>query len=179
MNKAITRIKPIGAVALCATLLSGCGLTQQVSDGTAAIARSVFYKQVRVLHLDIAAREGVNNDSSGKPLATLVRIYQLQDRRGFDGSDYASLLANDSDALRAGRLAQKDIRVRPGEAITVDMPLEAGAQFVALAAMFLSPDEANNDWRLVLRRNDLDPDTARLIEINQQTLTLLPHKEQR
>lgn len=176
MKKKITVIKALGGVVLIAALLSGCGLTQKVSDGTVAMTQSIFYKQVKVLHLDIRAREGVNNNASGSALSTVVRIYQLKDRKAFDSTDYASLFATDSEALTADRVAEKDIRVRPGEAITVDMPMEKDAQFVAVAAMFLSPDEQKNSWRLVLSREDLDPDAARLIELNQQAINLKPLK---
>lgn len=32
-------------------LLTGCGLTQKISDSTSSAVKSVFYKQVNVLHL--------------------------------------------------------------------------------------------------------------------------------
>ncbi|QGU89178.1 type VI secretion system lipoprotein TssJ [Erwinia sorbitola] len=173
-----TTIKKLAAVTLMPIVLNGCGLTQKVSDGTVAMTRSIFYKQVKTLHLDIRAREGVNNNASGNALSTVVRIYQLKDRKAFDSSDYASLFTIDSQALKADLVAQQDIQIRPGEAITVDMPLQEKAQFVAVAAMFLSPDEEGNSWRLVIGRDALDPDNARKIELNQQTLTLQPLKEQ-
>lgn len=177
MNKAITTIKSVTAVALMSAMLSGCGLTQKVSEGTVAITKSIFYRQVTVLHLDIRAREGVNNNASGHALSTMVRIYQLKDRQAFDSTDYASLFDSDSEALKADLVAEKDVRLRPGEAIAVDVPMDKRAQFVAVAAMFLSPDEQKNSWRLVLSRDDLDPDTARQIELNQQTITLQPLKD--
>ncbi|MFC6211892.1 MULTISPECIES: type VI secretion system lipoprotein TssJ [Rahnella] len=157
--------------------LSGCGLTQKVSDGTVAVTKSIFYKQVKTLHLDIQARDAVNNNAKGAPLATVVRIYQLKDRKVFDGTDYPSLFAGDSQAIKADLVAEKDIRVRPGEAITVDMPMDEKAQFVAVAGLFLAPDITNNTWRLVLSRDDLDPDKARQIELNNQGMTLIPLKD--
>ncbi|NDL64195.1 type VI secretion system lipoprotein TssJ [Acerihabitans arboris] len=159
------------------TTLAGCGLTQKVTDGTAAVAKAIFYQQVKTLHLDISAREAVNNNDGGAALSTVVRIYQLKDRKTLDSSDYPSLFANDSQALKSDLVAQKDIRVRPGESVAVDMPMEESAQFVAVAAMFLAPDTANNSWRVVLAREDLTPDTPRRIELNAQVLTLLPEKD--
>ncbi|TPG60880.1 type VI secretion protein [Ewingella americana] len=35
----------------------------------------------------------------------------------------------------------------------------------------------NNTWRVVLSRDDLDPDKARQIELNNQGMTLLPLKD--
>jgi len=69
------------------TALTGCGLTQTVKDGAVSVTKSIFYKQVKTLHLDIKAREGVNNNAKGASLATVVRIYQLKDRKAFDSTD--------------------------------------------------------------------------------------------
>lgn len=157
--------------------LSGCGLTQKVSDGTVAVTKSIFYKQVKTLHLDIQARDGVNNNASGAALATVVRIYQLKDRKTFDGTDYPSLFAEDSQAIKADLVAEKDIRIRPGAAVSIDVPLDEKAQYVAVAGMFLAPDITNDTWRLVLSRDDLDPDKTRQIELNNQGMTLLPLKD--
>ncbi len=79
----------------------------------------------------------------------MVRIYQLKDRQAFDNTDYPSLFAGDGRALQADRVAEKDVRLRPGESVTVDMPMETSAQFVAVAAMFIDPDLTQNSWRLV------------------------------
>ncbi len=159
------------------TTLSGCGLTQTVSDGTVAVTKSIFYKQVKTLHLDIKARDAINNNATGAPLATVVRVYQLKDRKTFDGTDYPSLFAEDSPAIKADLVAEKDIRIRPGAAVSIDVPMEKDAQYVAVAGMFLAPDIANNTWRVVLSRDDLDPDKARQIEMNNQGMTLLPLKD--
>lgn len=178
MNQAIIVTKKLAAIALASMLLSSCGVTQTVTDGTVAVTKAIFYKQVKMLHLDIRAREGANNNAQGHALATVVRIYQLKARQAFDSTDYPSLFTADGEAIAADLLAEKDITVRPGEAVTVDMPMEKTAQYVAVAAMFLSPDLQKNTWRVVLERNELDPDNARRLELNQQTLSLLPVKHQ-
>lgn len=159
------------------TILTGCGLTQTVKDGAVSVTKSIFYKQVKILHLDIQGREGVNNNAKGASLATVVRIYQLKDRKAFDNTDYPSLFANDSQAIKAELVAEKDIWLRPGESVTLDVPLEEATQFVAVAGMFMAPDQANNTWRLVLTRDDLDPDKPRIIEASNNRLTLQPIKE--
>ncbi|QIU89827.1 type VI secretion system lipoprotein TssJ [Yokenella regensburgei] len=177
MKWGITVTKRAMSVVMAAILLSGCGLTQTVSDGTVSMTKSIFYKQVKTLHLDIRARDGVNSNAGGTALSTVVRIYQLKDRKAFDDTDYLSLFASDSAAVKSDLVAEKSVRVRPGESLTVDMPMEKSAQYVAVAAMFLSPDQKNNSWRVVLSRDDLDPDDARHIELNQQTLLLIPLKD--
>lgn len=155
-------------------VLAGCGLTQSVMDGTVAVTKSIFYKQVKTLHLDIRAREAVNHNAGGVALSTVVRIYQLKDRKTFDSTDYPSLFKDDSQAIKADLVAEKDIRLQPGGAVLVDMPMEESAQYVAVAGMFMAPDQANNTWRVVLSRDDLDPDKARVIEAGNNRLTLIP-----
>ena len=179
MNMATTAGKTRFTLLMLAmvTTLSGCGLTQKVSDGTVAVTKSIFYKQVKTLHLDITARDAINNNASGAPLSTVVRIYQLKDRKVFDDTDYPSLFTEDSQAIKADLLEQKDIRVLQGAAVTIDVPMKEKAQFVAVAGMFLSPDITNNTWRIVLSRNDLDPEKARQIELNNKGMKLLPLKD--
>lgn len=155
------------------SLVTGCGLTQKVSEGTVSLTKSIFYKEIKTLHLDLSAREAANKNAQGIALSTVVRIYQLKDRKAFDSANYQSLFAQDSTVVKADLLAQRDVRVRPGESVTVDIPFENEAQYVAVAGMFISPDQSEDSWRVVLRREDLDPDKVRVIELNSQALVLL------
>lgn len=50
------------------------------------------------------------------------------------------------------------------------MPIDEQAQYVAVVAQYRTPDVRRNDWRLVLTRDDLDPDDARVIEMAKNTL---------
>ena len=86
---------------LLPALLTGCGLTQSVSDGTSSAMKSIFYKQVKTLHLDITARQALNTDgqeniSLSQPL--MVRVYQLRDRKTFDKTVCQQLLTQGDDA---------------------------------------------------------------------------------
>jgi vacuolar-type H+-ATPase subunit F/Vma7 len=51
------------AATLLAFSLAGCGVTQSVTDGTKSAFNAVFYKKIKVLHLDFTAREALNTDS--------------------------------------------------------------------------------------------------------------------
>ncbi|AZL65237.1 type VI secretion system lipoprotein TssJ [Enterobacter asburiae] len=180
MKMAITAGKfPLAALAAGITLmLAGCGLSQKVTDGTVAVTKSIFYKQIKALHLDIRAREAVNSNAGGVALSTVVRIYQLKDRKTFDSTDYPSLFKEDSQVIKADLLVEKDILLQPGGAVTVDMPMEENAQYVAVAGMFMSPDQENNTWRVVMSRDDLDPDKARVIEAGNNQLTMQALKDE-
>ena len=165
------------ALLLLAFTLTGCGLTQSVSDGTKSVAKAIFYKQVKTLHLDFAARDGLNQDEDGMSLATDVTVYQLKDRQTFDKADYTALQGNAADLLKGDLLAEKTVWVRPGSAVSLDMPMDENAQYVAIVAQFRSPDIQHNTWRLVLTRADLDPDKPRIIEPENNTLVLKPVKD--
>lgn len=107
-----------------------------------------------------------------------MRIYQLKDRKAFDSANYQSLFEQDSTVVKTDLLAQKDVLIRPGESVTVDIPLEKEAQYVAVAGMFISPEQSEDSWRVVLRREDLDPDKARVLELNTRTLALLAQEDE-
>jgi type VI secretion system protein VasD len=163
---------------LLPALLTGCGLTQSVSDGI--IGHEIhFYKQVKTLRLDVTARRELNTDaqentSLSEPV--MVRVYQ-QDRKVFDKTVYQQLLTQGDDTPETEILASRSLVVKPGEDAGLNMPLDEQAQFVAVVALFRAPDMAKNDWKLVLARDDLDPDRPRIIEAGHNRLILQPLKD--
>ncbi|MBU9809554.1 type VI secretion system lipoprotein TssJ [Rahnella sp. C60] len=158
-------------------LTGGCGLTQSISDGTSAMTRAIFYKQIKTLKLDFIARASVNPDEEGASLATDVWIYQLKDRKTFDQTDYQTLLTQASTVLKDDILAGKDIRVRPDGGATLNMPIEKEAMYVAVVAHFRTPDLQKGSWRLVLQREELIPDAPLKIILESNVLQLQAEKE--
>lgn len=159
-----------------AVLLGGCGLQQKVSDGSVAAFDAIFYKQIKTLHLDFTARESLNSDSrEHNPLSqpVMVRVFQLRERKAFDGAVYQQLTGDAADVLKSELLADRDVVLTPGGDVSLNMPMEKEAQFVAVVALFQQPDMTKNNWRLVLERNDLDPDKARIIELSSHSLRLI------
>ncbi|AZE54582.1 putative lipoprotein [Pseudomonas synxantha] len=167
-------------VALLGALLSGCGLAQTVTDGTASMAKAIFYKQVKTLHLDFSGRAAMNTDvtdMSGLSVPTLVRVYQLRDNKAVDKATYDSMLSDADNLLRADLLDQHALVIKPEEGAQLNVPLNKNAQFVTVVALFRTPDTQKNTWRLTLTRDDLDPDRARVIELGNNRLTLQPLAE--
>ncbi|ARZ81311.1 type VI secretion system lipoprotein TssJ [Enterobacter hormaechei] len=158
-------------------LLAGCGLTQTVTDGTVSITKSIFYKKIKTLHLDFTPRKAINADGAQTPLATMVRVYQLKDRKNIDTADYQTLLRKADTVLKEDELATKELLVMPNGSVTLNMPMDEDAEFVAVVGLFNRPDMKDNRWRLVLTRDDLDPDTPRTIELGEGWLSLVPVKE--
>ncbi|MFK3663232.1 type VI secretion system lipoprotein TssJ [Scandinavium sp. NPDC088450] len=160
--------------------LAGCGLTQSVADGSKSAFNSVFYKKIKVLHLDFTAREALNTDareSNSLSEPVVVRVYQLKDRKTFDKTVYQQLLKDGETYLKADLLASRDVVVKPGGDATLDMPMETEAQFVAVVGLFRHPDMVNNTWKMVIHREDLDPDKPRILEAGNNHLTLQPLKD--
>lgn len=162
-------------------LLSGCGLTQTVSDDTSSAIKSIFYRQVKTLHLDLTAREALNTDSVedvslSEPV--MIRVYQLKDRKAFDKTVYQQLAKDAESALGGDVLASRSVVVKPGADTSLDMPMDEQAQFIAVVGLFRAPDLAKNDWKLVLTRDELDPDKPRVIEADGNRLTLQPLMEE-
>ncbi|HFQ8226975.1 TPA: type VI secretion system lipoprotein TssJ [Citrobacter freundii] len=169
-------LRQIALLALCG-LLAGCGLTQSVSDGAVSITKSIFYKKIKVLHLDFEPRAASNADEAQTPLATMVRVYQLKDRQKVDAADYQKLLRDADNTLKEDIVASKSLLVMPKGSVTLNMPMDEEAQFVSVVGLFNRPDMKNNTWKLVLTRDDLDPDKPRTIELGDGFLTLVPVKE--
>lgn len=165
---------------LLAFNLAGCGVTQGVADGTKSVYTTVFYKKVKVLHLDFTAREALNTDSRESNTLSepvVVRVYQLKDRKSFDKAVYQQLLKDGDTLLKADLLANRDVVVKPGGDASLDMPMEEGAQFVAVVGLFRHPDVVNNTWKQVIKREDLHSDKPRILEAGNNHLTLLPLKD--
>lgn len=169
-------LRRVALLALCG-LLAGCGLTQTVTDGTISMTKAIFYKQIKELHLDFEPRAAANADEAQTPLATMVRVYQLKDRQKVDAADYQKLLRDDESALKEDMLASKSLLVMPKGSVMLNMPMDEEAMYVAVIGLFNRPDMKNNTWRLVLSREDLDPDKPRTIELGNGFLTLVPVKE--
>ncbi|WP_268797259.1 type VI secretion system lipoprotein TssJ [Pseudomonas huanghezhanensis] len=163
-------------IALVASL-TGCGLVQTVSDATASTTQAIFYKQIKTLHLDVSARAATNIETSemhGMSVSTLVRVYQLSDSKQMQRATYDSLLHSGEKVLGADLLDEQSVVVKPGEGAQMSVPLNEGAKFVAIVGLFREPDNSTPSWRLILTRDDLDPDRPRVIELSDNQLSLRP-----
>lgn len=141
----------------------------------------MFYKKIKVLHLDFTAREALNTDSresNSLSEPVVIRVYQLKDRKTFDKMVYQQLLKEGDTVLKADLLVTRDVVVKPGGDANLNMPMEANAQFVAVVGLFRYPDMVNNTWKWVIGREDLDPDKPRILEAGNNHLTLQPIKDE-
>ncbi|MEK6421149.1 MAG: type VI secretion system lipoprotein TssJ [Burkholderia gladioli] len=140
-----------------AVLLSGCGAWQAVSDASSRAYRATFFKQVKVLNVDLSARDALNPDDAGRPTSVAVRVYQLKDRKLFDGASYEDLLKHDRTVLAQDLQAGLATVVNPGGAASLSQPMRPDTKFIAIVAFYRHP--GNDDgWKFVIAKSRLDAD---------------------
>ncbi|WGK58230.1 type VI secretion system lipoprotein TssJ [Pantoea sp. SS70] len=159
-------------ILLSPKLLSSCGAWQKTKQGTASIADAVFYRQVNTLHLTFTARTAINQDDAQQSMPLRLIILQLSTRQPFDNAEYSNLLAQPDRVLKESLVAQRQISIMPGQSVSLDMPMEKQAQFVAVVGLFRQPDRERGTWKRVLSREELDADSPRTIEVRDNTLNL-------
>lgn len=169
--------RPVVSALAVVALLSGCGLGQRVADGTKEVVTAIFYKQIKTLHLDFVSRSALNTDAEDTPLSTMVHVWQLKTREDFDKADYDTLFMQEEKTLEKDVLAKHTVWVKPEGAVSLNVPLDKDTQFIAIVGQFYQPDEKSDSWRLVLKRDELEADKPRSIELMRSDLRLLPLKD--
>jgi type VI secretion system protein VasD len=150
-------------------LLSACGAWQTVSDASSSAYHAVFFKQVKVLNVDLSAREALNPDDAGRPTSVAVRVYQLKDRKMFDGASYDDLLKNDRTVLAQDLESSMASVLTPGAAASLSQPMQADTNYVAIVAFYRNPGKGDG-WKYVIDKNKLDADKPLKLELVDQLL---------
>lgn len=170
-------IRPSRGLLLCLPLLlCGCGLFHAATQGTENVAKAIFFRKVETLHLTFVARSAINVNDAQQAMPLRIRVQQLSDRKTFDNTEYTDLLTQSDVVLKDSLIIQRELSVSPGQTVNLDIPMDEKAQFVAIVGLFRKPDRIRGTWKLVLTRDDLDPDDPRVIEVRNNTLFLRPLK---
>lgn len=154
---------------LSALLLSACGAWQSVSDTSSSAYRAVFFKQVKVLNVDLSAREALNPDDAGRATSVAVRVYQLKDRKMFDGASYEDLLKSDRTILAQDLQANLAAVLNPGASASLSQPMQADTKYIAIVAFYRNPDNGDG-WKYVIEKKKLDADKPLKLELVDQLL---------
>ncbi|WP_232438479.1 type VI secretion system lipoprotein TssJ [Burkholderia ubonensis] len=152
-----------------ALLLSACGAWQAVSDASSSTYHAVFFKQVKVLNVDLSAREALNPDDAGRPTSVAVRVYQLKDRKMFDGASYEDLLRNDRTVLAQDLQTSMASVMNPGASASLAQPMQADTKYVAIVAFYRNPGNGDG-WKYVIEKRKLDADKPLKLELVDQLL---------
>ncbi|WP_330996130.1 type VI secretion system lipoprotein TssJ [Burkholderia territorii] len=150
-------------------LLSACGAWQAVSDASSSTYHAVFFKQVKVLNIDLSAREALNPDDAGRPTSVAVRVYQLNDRKMFDGASYEDLLKNDRTVLAQDLQTSMASVMNPGASASLTQPMQADTKYVAIVAFYRNPGNGDG-WKYVIEKKKLDADKPLKLELVDQLL---------
>ena len=153
-------------------ILSACGAWQAVSDSTSSVVHAVFYKQVKVLNVDLTARASVNPDEAMRSTSVAVRVYQLKDRKLFDKASYDDLLKNDKTVLAQDLQASIATVVNPGASASVSQPMQPDTEYVGIVAFYRDPD-SNGTWRRVVPKKELSADVPLKLELVDRELVAL------
>ncbi|HEF5788177.1 type VI secretion protein [Burkholderia multivorans] len=152
-----------------AVLLSACGAWQTVSDASSSAYHAVFYKQVKVLNVDLSARDALNPDDAGRPTSVAVRVYQLKDRKLFDAASYDDLLKNDRTVLAQDLQASMGAVLNPGASASLSQPMQGEAKYVGIVAFYRNPGNGDG-WKYAIAKKRLDADKPLKLELVDQLL---------
>lgn len=154
--------------------MAGFGLTQSATDGTKDVAKAVFYKKVKTVHLKFRARAELNTDEDGMSLATHVQVFTLKDRQTFDKVDN-TLISDEEHALNADLAAKKKCK-------------SARNKWCHLPCRWTSwhnllPSSHSTARRIFVKmiggkldREEFDPDKARIVELEKHCCTCEMYK---
>ncbi|MEX3937445.1 type VI secretion system lipoprotein TssJ [Paraburkholderia phymatum] len=174
MNRTMN-VLGMGACAMAALALAGCGLTQAVSDSTVDAAKWVFTTQVKTMTVDLVSRASLNENASGQSLSTVVRLYQLKDAQSFQQLEYTQLQTDDLVALKADLLATKDVVLRPNASASINEPMKDDAQYVGVVAFFRNPDR-DSTWKLLVPKKQWKKTDPVKILVRDNVLELVDAK---
>jgi type VI secretion system protein VasD len=151
-------------------LLSACGAWQATSDASSSAYRAVFFKQVKVLDVDLVAREALNPDETGRATSVAVRVYQLKDRKMFDGASYDDLLKHDRTVLAQDVQASMSSVLNPGASASLSQSMQPETKYVAIVAFYRDPRNDGGAWKRVIEKKKLDADKPLKLELMDREL---------
>jgi type VI secretion system protein VasD len=160
---------PVATAVAASLLLSACGAWQGVSDTSVGAYKAVFHKQAKVLNIDLNARASLNPDEANRPVSVAVRVYQLKDRKSFDGASYDDLLKNERAVLNADLQDTVGAVVNPGSAQSLSQPIRPDTEYIAIVAFFRNPKN-DSDWRWVVSKKSLSANDPLRFDLVDQEL---------
>jgi type VI secretion system protein VasD len=157
------KVMPMKSLSLltCLCLLGGCagspvdGVLQATGLRRPAPLPEALQPPRKVaLHLHAAPR--LNLDARGRPLALLVRVYQLRQLDAFERAPQAAFLSPEAERAQLGAdlVAVRELTLVPGQRLDLveTMPRDAGQ--LGVVALFHAP--APQGWRLAFAAADAE-----------------------
>ncbi len=97
--------------------------------------------------MDLNASSDVNPDRSDRPSPILVRVYELRSAGVFQGSDFFTLLEQDSAVLGGDQVSRWEYQLEPGQSEGLSFTAQPGTGYVGIVAAYRDIEHAR--WRAV------------------------------
>lgn len=97
--------------------------------------------------LELESSDQVNPDERGRPLPTVVRVYQLADLSKLQGAAFDDIWERDKDVLGTTLIKADELTVYPGQVTVKRFKRDAKADFVVGVAVFRTP--MGGAWRTI------------------------------
>ncbi len=120
------------ACGLAVAPLAGCGMFDGPPDPT----------QVAI---QLDAAQDINPDTKGAPAPLVVRLYFLQGKDSFNGSEFNALYLKDKQTLAADIVSREEFELRPGESKSYALADAKLATTLGVLAAYR--DIGNTRWR--------------------------------
>lgn len=113
-------------------------------------------KPPRNIAIKLHAGENLNTDSTGRPLALVVRIYKLRQDNAFQQATYDTFLnpQKEKETLGADLLEAKEVTLIPGQRYEAMEKVTQEAYFIGVVALFRVPDPQR--WKVAFPAKDAD-----------------------
>jgi len=145
--------------------LTGCGTKPKLPE----LPPLPIEKPVPQLNMRIAAKADANRDPDGKPLAIVVRVYELKSHGVFAKADFFSLYDHESAVIGGDLITRDEVTLAPEQFLPIKRPLNPDATYIGVIAAFRDIDHAR--WRDVMRLNPLQ-DNHLEIEVGANTVSI-------
>lgn len=113
-------------------------------------------KPPRNMSIKLHAGENLNSDSTGRPLALVVRIYKLKQDTAFQQATYNTFLnlQQEKDILGADLIEVKEVTLIPGQHYETMEKVTQEAYFIGVVALFRAP--APQRWKVAFPAKDAE-----------------------
>lgn len=148
-----SRVVPFAAL-LCAATLAGCassggvgGVVGKAMESVGLKAPSPSIPKEHTVPLRLYAAANLNAGSGTRPLALVVRVYQLRNTQRFEQAAFAAFLDEKSEqaALGSDLVTANEVLLTPGQRHEVQETVAADARYIGVVALFRAP--AASRWR--------------------------------
>lgn len=92
--------------------------------------------------------KNINPDINGDPSPIAISIFELSDATDFSQASFMKLYSMPEKTLGTSLLAQKNVMLRPGETLTLNLPVIKTAYYLGVVAAYRNIDTVN--WQLLV-----------------------------